>query len=94
MLCLHNSVLNSMHLTVINFMLNVIVLYKTNLNTYKIRIFYMFYKNIEKQTMFIIFDPLLYYMLGADLGLLLYGDVSVMYFHAYYPRFSRNIRPV
>ena len=29
-------------------MLNVIVLYKTNLNKYKIRIFYMFYQNFWK----------------------------------------------
>ena len=31
------------------------MLYKTNLNKYKIRIFYMFYKK-EKQDMFIIFN--------------------------------------
>ena len=64
-------------------MLNVIMLYKTNLNKYKISIFYMFYKRKCKK-LCLSFSipapgfPLFYYMLGANLGLLLYRDVSVI----------------
>ena len=73
----------------INFKLNVIMLYKTNLYKIKIIIFYMFYikkekgKN-ERNKLCLSFSiptpsfPLFYYLLGANLGLLLYGDVSVI----------------
>ena len=64
-------------------MLNVIMLYKTNLNKYKISIFTCFI-NEKRNKLCLSFSipthgfPLFYYMLGANLGLLLYGDVSVM----------------
>ena len=54
-----------------------------NINQY---ILHVFYNKIERQAIFFIFNtnpgfPHFYYMLGANLGLLLYGEVSVMDLH-------------
>ena len=65
------------------FISNLLILHKINLNMHKIEYFSTINRNIEKQASVILINTYpgfrqFYYILGANLGSFLHGNVSVL----------------